>query len=290
MSRQPPAGTGFFSSDLSVDESLLVESAGFGARAFVIGSCVYHTGSSYVGPGYGMMVPGPAGASRMAGLGGAWGGEFEATSAAMRDGRRLALRRLGEHCSASGGVGVVGVRITSDSFGETGATRRFLAIGTAIGPDSAAARSLADHARLPFMSHLSGQDFYLLVQAGYMPVDVVIGSCVIYARAQSFVNTVANTKNMELETFTKALYTARELAMERMQSEVIALGADGVVGVEMVEAAHNWGSASITEFFVLGTAIRQVSSEHRKLLPRLVVPLEDTVVRTSPSSIVREHQ
>ena len=45
-------------------------------------------------------------------------------------------------------------------------------------------------------------------------------------------------------TFTQALYDARELAMERMQTEAQELQAEGIVGVQLQERSHGWGSRS----------------------------------------------
>src|ERR1700758_850390 len=42
-------------------------------------------------------------------------------------------------------------------------------------------------------------------------------------------------RSLELPNFTQSLYDARELAMQRMQSEAQALGAKGIVGVDLQE-------------------------------------------------------
>jgi uncharacterized protein YbjQ (UPF0145 family) len=44
-------------------------------------------------------------------------------------------------------------------------------------------------------------------------------------------------QNTELQVLTQAMYASRELAMSRMQAEADALGADGVVGVPLEQAA-----------------------------------------------------
>jgi hypothetical protein len=38
------------------------------------------------------------------------------------------------------------------------------------------------------------------------------------------------------------LYDARELAMERMQAEALEAKAEGIVGVDLHERSHGWGS------------------------------------------------
>ncbi|MDX8147417.1 heavy metal-binding domain-containing protein [Lentzea sp. BCCO 10_0061] len=58
-------------------------------------------------------------------------------------------------------------------------------------------------------------------------------------------------RNAELPVFTQGLYTARELAMERMQAEAAALEAEGIVGVQLLQHIHSW-SGHVTEFFAVG--------------------------------------
>jgi len=45
-----------------------------------------------------------------------------------------------------------------------------------------------------------------------------------------------------------------ELAMERMQAEALEAKAEGIVGVDLHERSHGWGS-HVIEFFAIGTAI-----------------------------------
>ncbi len=52
--------------------------------------------------------------------------------------------------------------------------------------------------------------------------------------------------------------------MERMQSEVQELSAEGIVGVKLQEKSHGWGSHTI-EFFAFGTAIVPREAEESKI-------------------------
>ena len=107
----------------------------------------------------------------------------------------------------------------------------------------------------PFTSDLSGQDFWTLFRTGYRPVGMVMGSCVYHVARQGPLATLGQVgRNVELQNFTQALYDARELAMTRMQAEAAALQAKGIVGGQLHEASHVWGSHTI-EFFAVGTAI-----------------------------------
>jgi uncharacterized protein YbjQ (UPF0145 family) len=51
------------------------------------------------------------------------------------------------------------------------------------------------------------------------------------------------------------MYTARELAMNRMEEEATELGADGVVGVRLDVNYYEWGNDS-AEFIAFGTAVK----------------------------------
>ena len=83
-------------------------------------------------------------------------------------------------------------------------------------------------------------------------------------------------KNVEMTNFTQALYDARELAMERMQAEAQSLQAQGIVGVQLIEKSHGWGSHTI-EFFAIGSAVMPVSEDHSIVKPQMVLPMNDPV-------------
>ena len=75
-----------------------------------------------------------------------------------------------------------------------------------------------------------------------------------------------------MENYTQALYDARELAMQRMQTEAEAVKAEGIVGVQLHERSHGWGS-HVIEFFAIGTAVIPTSDEHTIPTPAMVLPL-----------------
>ena len=77
-----------------------------------------------------------------------------------------------------------------------------------------------------------------------------------------------------MPNYTQALYDARELAMARMQAEAEALEAEGIVGVELHERSHGWGS-HVIEFFAIGTAIVPTKADHEIAQPTLVLNLND---------------
>jgi uncharacterized protein YbjQ (UPF0145 family) len=110
---------------------------------------------------------------------------------------------------------------------------------------------------------------------GHRPAGMVMGSCVCHVGWRGPLRTIAQTgRNVELPNYTQALYEARELAMQRMQTEAQELQADGIVGVSLSERSHGWGS-HVIEFFALGTAIVSTDNGSKIEPPVTVLDLND---------------
>ena len=60
--------------------------------------------------------------------------------------------------------------------------------------------------------------------------------------------------------------------MERMQAEAEAVKAEGIVGVQLSERSHGWGS-HVIEFFSVGTAIVPYEEERTIEPPTPVLDL-----------------
>jgi len=224
---------GLFTSDLSVNEFLLVKEAGFHPVGFVMGSSIYHTGFQ----------------TRK------WGESQELTklTEAMYNARELAMTRMEEEAAELGADGVVGVRLDVNYYEWGKDAAEFIAVGTAVKAEDGVSR--LNKLGKPFTSDLSGQDFWTLLQTGYQPQGLVMGTCVYHIAHRGLGQTLSATgKNIELPNFTQALYEARELAMTRMQDEAARLESSGIVGVRLEEKSHQWGSHTI-EFLALGTAV-----------------------------------
>jgi uncharacterized protein YbjQ (UPF0145 family) len=254
---RPGQSTSLFTSDLSVNEFLLVREAGFRPLGLVLGSSIYHVGFQ----------------AR------SWSKnqELDRLSAAMYHARELAMTRMEAEADALGADGIVAVRLEIEfkDFGNDIA--EFIAIGTAVKGDEppASGGSWRNNKRQPFTSDLSGQDFWTLIQAGYAPLGMVMGTCVYHIAHQRFWQSMNNLgQNVEIPQFTEALYDARELAMSRMQSEAEQLAAEGIVGVQLRSQSHRWGGHT-TEFFAIGTAVRSLRDDHVIAKPQLVLPLTD---------------
>ncbi|WP_349260785.1 heavy metal-binding domain-containing protein [Actinocrinis sp.] len=252
-----PGQGSIFTSDLTVNEFLLVREAGFRPLGLVLGSSIYHVGLQL----------------------GRWSKNQEMTvlSQAMYHARELAMSRMEAEASALGADGIVGVRLDVEfkEFGNDIA--EFIAVGTAVkadGADPGQHGHWRNNKNKPFTSDLSGQDFWTLIRAGYAPLDMVMGSCVYHVAHQRFGQVVGNAgRNVEIEQFTQALYDARELAMSRMQAEAEALDAEGIVAVQLRQHSHTWGSHT-TEFFAIGTAVRPLRADHVIDRPSMVLSLD----------------
>lgn len=89
---------------------------------------------------------------------------------------------------------------------------------------------LADmRAKRLFTSDLSVGEFLLVKEAGFEPLGMVMGSSIY----QIDPTVPQSQTGCEITDMTRALYHARELAMNRMEEEADALGADGIVGVRL---------------------------------------------------------
>ncbi len=274
-----PGGERTISSDLSVDEAILLDEAGYEPCGMVTGSAVYRPSifGRYASPGANV--------------------ELAALSGALHEARRLAMSRLVGEAEALGAAGVAGVRL--DVRGAEGAGRdmEFFALGTAVsrrGSDSRGAERV-------FTSNLSGQELYLLERSGHTPVGLVMGVCVYHVARRSLGSWWSGMgRNIELANPTTALYDSREIAMSRLQQEALQAGAAGVVGVRIDQRSHVWGSR-VVEFVAIGTAVTgtaapgmaltgmAASGTARSYLPlgvRFAVPLDDPVRATDPRRLL----
>jgi len=62
-----------------------------------------------------------------------------------------------------------------------------------------------------------------------------------------------------------------------MQQEAQRARAHGIVAMRIEQRSHMWGS-HVIEFLAIGTSVKLVAAEHRKLAPELSVSLDDEVV------------
>lgn len=243
-----------FTSDLSVNEFLLVKEAGFEPAGLVVGTSIYHIGYQQT----------------------RWtkNEEMQVLTQALYHARELAMTRMEEEAAELDADGIVGVRLKVKHMSWNSDLAEFVAIGTAVYHKDGDKRFRTKQNK-PFTSDLSGQDFWTLLRAGYRPVGMVMGNCVYHIAHQTFGQWFKNVgQNVEMTNFTQGLYDARELAMERMQAEAEHAHAEGIVGVNIHEGNYGW-SSHVIEFFVVGTAIVAISDDHHIPAPQLVLSVND---------------
>ncbi len=258
----PDTSSRAVTSDLSIDESLLLHAAGWEPADLATGVAVWSMPYGTFFPQYGQNEP----------------VELVVASQATMEAFRAASERLREDCSRSGGAGVVGVDVELD----IGATTVMVAFsGTAV-------RKIANGKPRPgraFVTDLSTKDFVLLERAGWEPVELAYGASFVAAPYQRMRQVVAQTvQNVELTNLTQALQDARELAMERMQRAAAAPGVAGVVDVSIRDGALAHARHALA-FICWGTAVRLVASEHQRIEPELVLPLNDDILAFEATSL-----
>ena len=248
-------GGGFFTSDLSTNEFLLVRQAGFEPVTQVMGSSVYHVGWQQM----------PWTSSWQLPMGGS--AELDVLTDAWNEARGLAIGRLAEEAQRAGADAVVGVRLERKRFDTTGDLVEFTSFGTAM----RSKRYAIENA--PVLSNLSGQDFAKLYLNGYWPVGLVAASSVTYVvsgwttqRAQR--GFASRFQNQELTDYTQGLYEARQRAVLRLTRQAHEAGAHGIVGVQIEqhqeerEVDQNGSRTDlIVTLHLIGTAIVELAAD-----------------------------
>jgi len=251
--------SGFFTSDLSVDEFALVHALGLRPISQVMGSSIYHVGWQQRPGSFGGWQPG--GVSQ----------ELTVVSEAWNTARLRAFARLEQEAKLVGADAVVGVHLMKGQHDWAAGAIEYVAVGTAVRAEG------AEPVERPALTDLSGQDTWKLWQAGYRPLGVVGASTVHYVvpgwSTQQASGYWSSWANQELRDFTRGVYDARETALGRMTAEARAIGAAGVVGVSIEHSAEEresgaGGSRSndlVVTFHVIGTAIGERRAEGRTL-------------------------
>jgi uncharacterized protein YbjQ (UPF0145 family) len=258
----PPSQARGITSDLSVDEALLLHAAGWEPLDLVCGVAV---------------VSVPVGVWN-------WGrGAISLASDAHNAAVDQAARALRSECGKVHGHGVVGVRV--DVAVRTHHIEVAL-VGTAVRPAAGGDPRGRDAAEaMPFVSDLSARDFTLLLRAGWMPVGLAFGACFVYSPRRTAGTAMRqSTQNVELTNYTEAMYSARESAMEKMQESALEAGGEGVVEVKVTEGPMSFARHAVG-FTAWGTAVKLVADQHRFVQPEMVLPLDDAVVTFEAQSL-----
>lgn len=271
LNEEMESGHSLFTSDLSVKEFLLIREQGYQPISQVMGSAIYQVGWQYTRQ-YSWNTQAM---------------EMNTLSQAHQRAALLALSRLEQEAKLVGGHGVVGVRFIRRTYEWGSNLLEYTAIGTAIKlPD----RPLTGR---PFLSDLSGQEFWTLLQAGYFPSGVVTGYCSYYVAlgstlTQQIQGYWTSGNNQEIRPFTQGLYDARHLAMSRASEMARRQEALGIVGMHIENdrqiseyETESQGSGTrkymdlYVHFAVLGTSIIAIKKEHTIPAPKPTLTFTD---------------
>jgi uncharacterized protein YbjQ (UPF0145 family) len=257
LAEEAGPGRRLFSSDLSVNEFLLVKDAGCDPIAQVMGTSIFHIGQ----------IPDYKGKTA----------ELTVISEGHREARRLALARLAEEAMLVGADAVVGAKIrermiTMGARGkggdDGGEIIEFTVVGTAV-----RAPFLVHPRGQPIVTDLSGQDLWALVMEGWEPCCFLFEFC----RYHGWHVTAGSGGHGELEDARKVVEEAREIAARRMLQQAAQQQAEFVVGsdvtIKVKEVPCGFAKCTRDDLDVdvswFGTGIRRIKDGVR---PPLDVP------------------
>jgi len=280
LREETAAGHPLFSSDLSTNEFLLARKQGYIALSQIMGSSIYHVGWQFTRNYTWNTVE----------------AELTNVSNAHQHAAQLALGRLEQEAALLKAHGVIGVRFTRRSYEWGQNLLEYTAIGTAIRLPN------TPPPQRPFLSDLSGQEFWTLLQAGYYPAGVVTGYSSYYVSLGSNMTQQlrgwfgSGSYNQEIVPFTQALYTARDLGMYRLVNMARNLNALGVVGMHIdydrniqeyeTDNPTRYYLDLFVHFSVIGTAIRAQKQDH--VIPKPQLTLSFTDLRPGQRGETRE--
>jgi uncharacterized protein YbjQ (UPF0145 family) len=249
-----------FSSDLSVDELLFARQSGYEPLGLVSGSSVYHIGWN------------------------SWtqSGELDAQTGAMAGAAHAAIDRMRQEAAGMGALGVVGVRLQlkRPEWGEQ--LVEVIALGTALRAPG------GGPAAPPFLSGLSGQEFWSLLQTGTRPAGFVFGNSTYYIRTNWRDNWRNDSwYNAEQTHYTQGLRQAQRYAFRRVHEQAARGPAHGVVGVHIEHMLERLPQQTqngdetidyddyVVQYLAWGTAVIEAPSQPHRTPPSTMLDLED---------------
>jgi uncharacterized protein YbjQ (UPF0145 family) len=251
----PAAGGGGVTSDLSLDEILLLHSVGLEPAQVVFG-----VGCISILSGVWNWTTGPVQDAHDA---------FHRALAEAKE----AIRAQAHRARAVGALGVdVELQLSYHRF-------TVVVTGTAVRPytDETGRSHFSVQYHDPFLCDLSARDFVVLSASGWYPLDLVAGASYVHAPRRTLGATIGqSTQNVELTNYTETLYQAREAAMEELQRYIIEAGGTGLVDAKVIDRPVYF-ARHVVEFLTYGTAIKMLAKEHTHPHMALVVPMDDQV-------------
>jgi uncharacterized protein YbjQ (UPF0145 family) len=237
---QPGAAATAF---LSFPEYLTLRQMGLEPISTVVGLSVVHLGGIQVS-GYKQAV------------------ELEAYSQAISLGVLSAAGRMQEEAATLGADGILLQYVEERGIGEE--EHEYSWAGTALRftPSPGGLRAAGG---LPFVSNATVQTMYQMMRIGLAPVTYTMGVSVYHVPHRSLRQALGQTfRNTEVPVFTDAWYSAREIAMSRLQGQMERQGAQLVLQIKMQTNADVFGEHT-AEFRFWGHGWRYVEGLARMI-------------------------
>lgn len=175
-------------------------------------------------------------------------GEIAEFSDAMNKTRRAALERMEQEAYKAGANAVVGVDVEVMPF--YGFHEMFM-FGTAAKHPALPANRVAS-------CELSADELWSAAKMGYAPVRVVMATSVYSLGALGgWVAAVKSMASGEVTALTRLVYDARESALDMLEEDARACGAEIVLGADV--RIQDLGNG-LVEFMALGSGMRRVDA------------------------------
>jgi uncharacterized protein YbjQ (UPF0145 family) len=250
----PPAKKLRFSTSGDGQELYCQLDAGFTPIKFAFGNVAYS-----IGVGGGIM-------GRFKSLG---RGEIKEYSDVLNKTRHLALERLEDEAREAEANAVIGIETTVMPFQ---GVHEMMMTGTAASHPSLPKK----YSKNPVTSDLTCEEMWNLVNIGFLPVKLVMGTAVYSLGAVGGIASwFKSFARGEISDLTTLIYDAREHAIGLIRDEADDIGADDVVGIK----THIHEMGSLIEFMAIGTAVRKfpdVTTKSPTLPPQAIINDKNT--------------
>lgn len=200
--------------------------------------------------------------------------ELETYSNAISMGQRTAMSRMQEEAGTLGADGVLVDHMNQRYIGEE---HEYQWAGTALRfvPSPGVLRTGSGQ---PFVFASTVPVLYQMMRAGYIPVTYGVGVSVYHVPHRSMRQAFGQTfQNTEVPLFTDAWYTAREIAVSRLQAFVEQQGADTLLGMSVNMEADAFGEHT-AEFRVTGHGWRRAPGLEQ-MIPSIDLTPEAIIAR-----------
>ncbi len=179
------------------------------------------------------------------------GGEVTEITSVVRDGRQKSFERMVAEAERHGGIGITGV---SNELVQHIGNVEFLSIGSCLHRENARVE------KLEFSTSADGQELYCQMDAGFTPTRFVFGN-VAYSIGVGggLLGSLKSLARGEIREFSEVFNKTRHLALQRIQAEAKAAGANAVVGIKTSIIPFQ----GMQEMVMIGTA-----STHAALPPQ----------------------